>query len=94
MSLTTYGSPIGFACYFRDCYNAWYRQTIQVWLLHSITPDTPPDQAALNVSIQSARVTSAPTEIAADDLPWHHGASICFHALPVSCRQNVVDLHP
>ena len=65
-----FGSSITFNCYFKDCYNNWYFQTLSIDLFHKLKKDIPIDKPALIVSIEKLNVISAPIEIKANDLPW------------------------
>lgn len=53
-------SGISFDCYFKDCFNNWYKQSLSINIFHSIEKDTPLDERALNVSISKASIDSPP----------------------------------
>lgn len=72
-------SPMSFNCYFRDCYDNWYYQTLQISLMHQIVENIPIEQRALNISVSNAQVISPPIEIDKKDLPWENGKPTCFH---------------
>lgn len=63
-------SPITFNCYFKDCYENWYFQTVSLSLFHNIEKDTPIEHKALNVSIERFNILSSPKEVSEKDLPW------------------------
>ncbi len=64
-------SPITFNVYFKDCYNNWYYQTVQINLFHQIIPGKGLKDKALNASIKDFKVLSSPIEILSDGLPWN-----------------------
>jgi len=72
-------SPITFDCYFKDCYENWYYQTLEISLFHQIKKNTSNNDRALEVSISDTKVISAPIEISEKDLPWKKVDNICFH---------------
>lgn len=68
-----------FNCYFKDCYNNWYYQTLQVSLMYNLMKDIPIDERALNISVSNTEIISPPIEIKECDLPWANGKSLCYH---------------
>jgi hypothetical protein len=72
-------SPMSFNCYFRDCYDNWYYQTLQISLMHQVVENSPINQRALNISVSNAQIISPPIEIGKKDLPWENGKSINHH---------------
>lgn len=68
-----------FNCYFKDCYNNWYYQTLQLSLMYQIVKDTPAEQRALNISINNTEIVSPPIEIEEKNLPWNNGKTFCHH---------------
>lgn len=64
------GSPMSFSCYYKDCLGNWYKQDFLITFMHSIMPETPIDQRALNISIERIQIGSAPTEVSEKALPW------------------------
>lgn len=69
-------SPIQFKCYFKDCYENWYYQTLNLSLIHKIIENTPLEQRALEIYIMDTEVASAPKEIKYEDLPWNNGKEL------------------
>lgn len=72
-------SAIEFDCYFKDCYENWYRQSLSISLFHQITKDTPPENRALSISISNAKVISPPMLVTDSELPWNTDTKICYH---------------
>lgn len=72
-------SPMSFNCYFRDCYDNWYYQTLQISLMHQVVENCPVNQRALNISVSNAQIISPPIEIEKKDLPWENGKSTNYH---------------
>lgn len=72
-------SPMSFNCYFKDCYDNWYYQTLQISLMHQVVENSPINQRALNISVSNAQIISPPVEIEKKDLPWENGKSINYH---------------
>lgn len=68
-----------FNCYFKDCYNNWYYQTLQVSLMYNLNKDVPINERALNISVSNTEIISPPIEIKESDLPWNNGKSLCHH---------------
>lgn len=42
-----------FNCYFKDCYNNWYYQILQVNLMYNLKKDIPIKEMTLNVSVNN-----------------------------------------
>ena len=63
-------SPILFNVYYKDCYNNWYYQSVQINLLHQIISGKSLKEKALDTSIEEFKVLSPPIEIEPDELPW------------------------
>lgn len=68
-----------FNCYFKDCYNNWYYQTLQVSLMYNLKKDVPIKERALNISVSNTEIISPPIEIDERDLPWENGKTLCYH---------------
>ena len=68
-----------FNCYFKDCYNNWYYQTLQVSSMYNLKKDIPIKERTLNVSANNTEILSPPIEIDERDLPWENGKSLCHH---------------
>ena len=68
-----------FNCYFKDCYNNWYYQTLQVSLMYNLKKDVPIKERALNISVSNTEIISPPIEIDERDLPWENGKTLCHH---------------
>lgn len=68
-----------FNCYFKDCYNNWYYQTLQLSLMYNLEKNIPENERALNISVSNTEIISPPIEIKEQDLPWNNGESLCCH---------------
>lgn len=53
-------SPIQFNCYYADCFDNWYYQTLELEIFHKINKNISFDQRALKISFKDAKVVSAP----------------------------------
>lgn len=70
---------MSFNCYFKDCYNNWYYQTLQISLMYNLMKYIPPDKRALNISVSNTEVISPPMDISEEDLPWNNNSEVCHH---------------
>lgn len=70
---------ITFKYYFKDCYNNWYYQKLQVSLTYNLMKDIPMNERALNISVNNTEILTPPIEIKKCDLPWENGKSVCYH---------------
>lgn len=69
-------SWIEFKCYFKDCYENWYYQTLKLSLIHKVIADKPLEQRALEIRIMDTEVASTPKEIEYKNLPWNNGKEL------------------
>lgn len=70
---------MSFNCYFKDCYNNWYYQTLRISLMYNLMKDVPTDKRALNISVSNTEVISPPISISEKDLPWNNNSEVCCH---------------
>lgn len=70
---------ITFNCFFKDCYNNWYYQTLRISLVYYLRKNTPLEQRALYISISNTEVISPPIEINEKDLPWNNNLKVFYH---------------
>ena len=63
-------SPITFNCYYKDCYENWYFQTVSLSISHNIEKGTPIKNRALNAYIERFNILTSPKEVLEKNLPW------------------------
>lgn len=73
----TYICPLRFSCYYKDCYNNWYKQDLEISFVFNLEQNIDSDERALNISYERGKVLSAPQEIDEDTLPWKNCENIC-----------------
>ena len=64
-------SPIEFDAYFSDCYDNFYKQSIEVRISHKINKETKDLEPALQVFIERTNVLSAPELLDKNKLPFN-----------------------
>ena len=73
----TMSCPLRFYCYFKDCYDNWYRQKAEVSFIFNVQKDITLENRALDISFERGEILSAPEEMDEKLLPWKQGAMIC-----------------
>lgn len=69
--------PLGFSCYYRDCYDNWYKQDAKIFFIFNLEKDVDIENRALQINFERGEITSAPKEIALQELPWENGKQVC-----------------
>lgn len=72
-------TPMTFNCYFKDCYDNWYYQTLQISLGHHLAKNKGINEKALNIFVTDAQIISPPIEVEEKALPWNNGKPVCHH---------------
>ena len=76
-TIDTIISPMCFDCYFKDCYDNWYKQKVEISFMYNLVKDVNEQPKAKNISFERASILSAPEELKESDLPWENGVLLC-----------------